>query len=105
MVATGVAVFAICLSAAAAQDRLVKNQSRLDELNGEIRVERERQFSLRRQETLLRSPQDVADIAVNRLGMVRPEVPLMVTAKAPEIKPSNAGLTASNDAAKASPTP
>lgn len=71
-------VFGVMFAAAALQVVLIGNQRDLDRLNVRISDARERQYSLRRQETLLRSPQDVADIAQTKLGMVPPERAVLV---------------------------
>ena len=71
-------LFAVLFSAAALQVVLIGNQRRLDALQARISDAREQQYNLRRQETLLRSPQDVADIATTQLGMVAPEGAVLV---------------------------
>ena len=71
-------VFGVMFAAAALQVVLIGNQRDLDRLNVRISDARERQYSLRRQETLLRSPQDVADIAQIKLGMVPPDRAVLV---------------------------
>lgn len=71
-------VFSVLFSAAALQVTLIGNQRDLDRLNVRISDARELQYNLRRQETLLRSPQDVADIAGTQLGMVPPERAVLV---------------------------
>lgn len=71
-------MFSVLFSAAALQVTLIGNQRDLDRLNVRISDARELQYNLRRQETLLRSPQDVADIAGTQLGMVPPERAVLV---------------------------
>jgi len=79
VVASILVTFAVLLAAAGLQVVLIGNQRHLDQVNADIRVARERQYSLRREETLLRSPQDVAEIATKELGMVPPERAVLVS--------------------------
>ena len=72
-------LFGVLFSAAALQVVLIGNQTKLDRLQSRISDAREEQYNLRRQETLLRSPQDVADIATSQLGMVAPERAVLVS--------------------------
>ena len=71
-------LFSVLFAAAALQVVLIGNQRRLDGIQSRIGDAREQQYNLRRQETLLRSPQDVADIATTQLGMVAPEGAVLV---------------------------
>lgn len=79
VVASILVTFAVLLAAAGLQVVLIGNQRHLDQVNADIRAARERQYSLRREETLLRSPQDVAEIATKELGMVPPERAVLVS--------------------------
>jgi cell division protein FtsB len=83
-----VALFGVVLGAMSVQVELIERQKRLDALRAEIVAAKERQYSLRRQETLLRSPQDVAEIATTELGMVPPERAVLVAPK-----PVHIGIT------------
>ncbi len=74
-----VCVFSILFGAVILRTELIERQRRLDRLQAEIVQAKERQYSLRRQETLLRSPQDVAAIATQELGMVPPARAVLVT--------------------------
>ncbi len=76
-----VVVFGVVLGAMSLQVELIERQKRLDTLRSEIVTAKERQYALRRQETLLRSPQDVAEIATSELGMVPPERAVLVAPK------------------------
>ena len=90
IVAGIVLVFGVLLGAMSLQVELIERQKRLDTLRSEIVTAKERQYALRRQETLLRSPQDVAEIATTELGMVPPERAVLV---APE--PVHIGIPSS----------
>jgi hypothetical protein len=72
------ALFALVLGAVAMQVVLIGGQRELDRLAAEIEVERTRHDALRRQESELRSPAEIRDIAIESLGMVPAEAPLLV---------------------------
>jgi len=106
VVASILVTFAVLLAAAGLQVVLIGNQRHLDQVNADIRAARERQYSLRREETLLRSPQDVAEIATKELGMVPPERavlvspdPVVIGAQPPAEAGVVAPVTAPGDAA------
>jgi len=74
-----VGVFGLLLGVSAVQIELIGNQRHLDRVRSQLTASYERQYTLRREETLLRSPQDVADIATRDLGMVPPERAALVS--------------------------
>lgn len=97
MVVGFVALFGVVLGSMTVQVELIERQKRLDALRSEIVAAKERQYSLRRQETLLRSPQDVAEIATTELGMVPPERAVLVAPK-----PVHIGITTTTAPAEGS---
>jgi len=82
--------FGVLFGAVVLRTELLERQRRLDHLHAEIVSAKERQYSLRRQETLLRSPQDVAEIATKELGMVPPERAVLVTPEPVHIRAQGA---------------
>ena len=95
IVASVVTVFGLLLGVSALQIDLISNQRHLDRVRAKLTTSYERQYTLRREETLLRSPQDVADIATSSLGMVPPERATLVAPGAERIgaPPTTAGPT------------
>jgi hypothetical protein len=75
---TGAAVFVLVLGAVSLQVMLIGGQRQLDHVNGDIANELVRQDGLRREESQLRSPSDVRDLATERLGMVPADLPALV---------------------------
>ena len=75
---TGAAVFVLVLGAVSLQVMLIGGQRQLDHVNGDIANALVRQDGLRREESQLRSPSDVRDLATERLGMVPADLPGLV---------------------------
>jgi hypothetical protein len=75
---TGAAVFVLVLGAVSLQVMLIGGQRQLDHVNGDIANALVRQDGLRREESQLRSPSDVRDLATERLGMVPADLPALV---------------------------
>lgn len=74
------ALFVLLVAAAGLQIRLISGQSDLDRLEQRIEDAQVRQFNLRQQEAMLRSPAQISQIAANDLGMVHAAPPVMVAA-------------------------
>lgn len=100
IVASVVSVFGLLLGVSALQIDLISNQRHLDRVRAKLTTSYERQYTLRREETLLRSPQDVADLATSSLGMVPPERATLVAPGAERIgaPPTTAGPTTAGPA-------
>lgn len=73
-----VVFFVIFIAAAGLQIRLISGQRNLDRIERRIEDAQVRQFDLRQQEAMLRSPVQISQIAANDLGMVHAAPPLMV---------------------------
>ncbi|MCC6225612.1 MAG: hypothetical protein IT195_04325 [Microthrixaceae bacterium] len=74
------ALFVLLVAAAGLQIRLISGQGDLDRLEQRIEDAQVRQFNLRQQEAMLRSPAQISQIAANDLGMVHAAPPVMVAA-------------------------
>ncbi len=74
----GAVLFVILVAAAGLQIRLISGQRQLDRLERRIVDAQVRQYDLRQQEALLRSPAQIAQIAASDLGMVRAAPPVML---------------------------
>lgn len=100
-------VLVVMLATAAVHIGLISGQRRLDGINAEINAARRTQESLRRRETMLRSPAEVQRLATETLGMVPAEQPALLTPRRPLIGVIPPGLFASAEqtAATGSPTP
>lgn len=92
--ASAVLVLVVMLATAAVHIGLISGQRRLDGLNAQINSERRTQESLRRRETMLRSPAEVQRLAVETLGMVPAAEPVLVTPRRPLIGVIPPGLFA-----------
>lgn len=73
------ALFAVIVAAAGLQIRLITGQRQLDRLEGRIANAQVRQYNLRQQEAMLRSPAQITQIAANDLGMVQAAPPALIT--------------------------
>ncbi len=73
-----VGAFAVLLGAVSLQVMLIGGQRRLDAVRNDIQEARVAQNALRRDESRLRSPADIRDLATERLGMVPSELPALV---------------------------
>ncbi len=103
--ASAVLVLLVMLATAAVHIGLISGQRRLDGLNAQINSERRTQESLRRRETMLRSPAEVERLATETLGMVPAEQPALVNPRRPLIGVLPPGLFAAPaDVAAAGPT-
>ena len=104
-----VVAFVLVLGVVVVQVILIGGQRRLDQLHRELEVERTEQDALRREESQLRSPAEIRDIAAEELGMVPAETPLLVRPNPrvvgyPEGDPRGAG-TPTTIAPAATPAP
>lgn len=68
-----VVVFGSLLGTVIIQTFIVQNRVKLDAVNAELNIERERNQQLRLEVIELEAPKRILDTATSRLGMVRPE--------------------------------
>lgn len=89
----GFAVLAVMFIAVLLQLSLMSGQRELDSLRNDLEAARLHQEQLRRDESLLQSPEGIIEMATTELGMVPAEAPAVVIAPEIVIAPVSPGVT------------